>query len=92
MAKLVRSSLFITLHERGKSFDSQQFAKYLGNINRDVLFLIGPPAGIDTRILKASQFSLSLSPLTLNHEHALLILLEQLYRSFTILKNIPYHK
>ena len=90
--KIVSKAFFIALHERGKSFDSHQFADYIQNIHKDVIFLIGPPAGIDTRILKDFQISLSLSNMTLNHEHVLLILFEQLYRAYTILKNIPYHK
>ncbi len=55
-------------------------------------FVIGGPFGLSERILKASRLQLALSPMTFTHELARILLLEQLYRAFTILKGEKYHK
>lgn len=57
-----------------------------------IIFVIGGPLGVDTRLLQQAQATLSLSPLTFPHQMVRLLLLEQLYRSFKILRNEPYHK
>ncbi len=91
--KTLSSSLLITLHERGKNFDSQQFAAFIQNAHqRDLTFLIGPPAGIEDKTIHHAHLTLSLSKMTFNHEHVILILLEQLYRAYTIINKFPYHK
>jgi 23S rRNA (pseudouridine1915-N3)-methyltransferase len=55
------------------------------------LFAIGPADGFSDQIQKAAAFRLSLGKMTLSHELARVVLLEQLYRAFTILKGHPYH-
>ncbi|UCF86331.1 MAG: 23S rRNA (pseudouridine(1915)-N(3))-methyltransferase RlmH [Desulfobacteraceae bacterium] len=55
-------------------------------------FVIGGPLGLSKEVLKKAHETLSLSRLTLTHEMSRLVLLEQLYRAFTIINNEKYHK
>ena len=79
----------------GKSFTSEQFAKWLEkerDNDRDTAFVVGGAYGLSDQILGASQMKLSLAPWTLPHEIARLVLAEQLYRAGSILRGEPYHK
>ncbi len=85
----------IVLDERGKLFKTLEFTKHLENLmlsHSSIVFLIGGPEGVSKNLKNEAKELLSLSTLTLNHEIALLVLLEALYRGFTILKGIPYHR
>ena len=83
----------ICLTEEGKSFTSIELASLLLNFNnKKIIFLIGGADGIPNSIKEKSDLLLSLSPLTLPHELARLILLEQIYRSISISNNSPYHR
>jgi len=55
-------------------------------------FVLGGPLGLDPAFLDAAEVSLSLSAMTLPHQVARLVLLEQIYRACTLMRNIPYHK
>jgi 23S rRNA (pseudouridine1915-N3)-methyltransferase len=75
-------STLILLDTRGKQFSSEEFARFLGDYqDRNPLPLVRG----------AAQHSISLGSMTLAHELALVVLLEQVYRAFTILKGHPYH-
>ena len=86
----------IPLDRSGGQFDSLEFARWLDNMSVDsfdrLFFIIGGPLGIAKDLLKRSYKVLSLSRLTLTHEMSRLVLLEQLYRAFTILRGEKYHK
>uniref|UniRef100_A0A7V4N4X8 Ribosomal RNA large subunit methyltransferase H n=1 Tax=Thermodesulfobacterium geofontis TaxID=1295609 RepID=A0A7V4N4X8_9BACT len=85
----------IILDERGKAFKSFELAKKLENLIQNqasITFVIGGPEGLSEEFKKNAKEIWSISTLTLNHEIALLVLIEALYRSFTIIKGIPYHK
>ena len=83
------------LDSRGKQFSSEEFAKFLGNYqdrgSAPLLFGVGPASGFTDETRKAATLSLSLGNMTLAHELARVVFLEQLYRAFTILKGHPYH-
>ncbi len=82
----------ICLDEGGKILSSKQFANLLDKLeSRTPCFIIGGAYGLDEAVKKACHTSLSLGPMTLPHELAHVVLLEQLYRAFTILRKIPYH-
>jgi len=86
---------FVGLDSRGKQLSSEELANFVGK-HQDrgtqvMLFAIGPADGFTEASLKAAQFQLSLGKMTLPHELALVVLVEQLYRAFTILKGHPYH-
>jgi 23S rRNA (pseudouridine1915-N3)-methyltransferase len=86
----------IILDERGQSFSSKMLAEFLQHQQmqgtRAVEFVIGGTLGLADSILKKAFKVLSLSRMTFTHQLCRLILLEQLYRAFTILKGEPYHK
>jgi len=86
----------IALDHRGKRLaSSEEFAKYFENILRDfpgINFIIGGPEGLSEGLKKEVNMIISLSPLVFNHELALLVLLEVIYRSFCIINKHPYHR
>jgi 23S rRNA (pseudouridine1915-N3)-methyltransferase len=89
-------NFLVALDREGKPFTSEQLAEFLrrqiDSGIRKIDFVIGGPVGVDAKILTAANLRLSLSAMTLPHELARVILLEQLYRAFTILRAEPYHK
>jgi 23S rRNA (pseudouridine1915-N3)-methyltransferase len=79
------------LHREGEQFDSLGFSRFLEarrQAGRDVCFVIGGPLGLD---LEDVDHRFSLGPLTLPHQLARVVLLEQLYRGHKILAREPYH-
>jgi 23S rRNA (pseudouridine1915-N3)-methyltransferase len=90
-----QKSLAIVLDPAGKQLTSQELAKQVErwqNGGRDVTFVIGGPEGIAPAVGEMADFRLSLSFLTFTHDMARVVLLEQLYRAFTIIKGFPYQK
>ena len=87
--------LFVALDPAGKQFSSEELAQFLADHqNRGtqiLLFGVGPADGWSEEMLKRAALKLSLGRMTLPHELARVVLLEQLYRAFTILKGHPYH-
>ena len=82
----------ICMSEEGEEFSSIQLSKYINKINQNLIFLIGGPGGHSNLIKKESTKTLSLSKLTFPHEMSLLILTEQIYRSFSIINKRKYHR
>jgi 23S rRNA (pseudouridine1915-N3)-methyltransferase len=86
----------IVLDEKGKSISSAAFAGWIDKQNlagrKRVSFLIGGADGHSPEIRAAANEVWSLSTLTLQHELALVIFLEQLYRGYSILHGTPYHR
>ncbi len=81
----------VSLHPDGKLIDSYEFSKLLdGKIA--IKFLIGGAYGFEDSLLKKSDAVISLGKLTMSHKIAKIVLLEQIYRGFSILSNHPYHK
>jgi 23S rRNA (pseudouridine1915-N3)-methyltransferase len=93
---LATSHYLVALDRAGKSTSSEQLAQLLRKQMdagiRKMDFVIGGPVGLDTRIIERANLRLSLSAMTLPHELARVVLLEQLYRALTILHGEPYHK
>lgn len=85
----------VLLDEQGKQLSSEELAKFLGD-NQDrnplpLLFAVGAADGFTDQARQAATLVLSLGKMTLAHELARVVVLEQLYRAFTILKGHPYH-
>ena len=84
------------LTREGRAMDSGAFADWLGELRTYALpgaaFLVGGAFGLHERVLARCERRLSLSPMTLPHEMARLVLAEQIYRAGTILRGEPYHK
>ena len=93
-AKGAKSTL-VLMDSRGREFSSEQFAKFLGDYqDRNPLPLvlaIGGADGFSDLARAAAEHTISLGKMTLAHELARVVLLEQVYRAFTILKGHPYH-
>jgi 23S rRNA (pseudouridine1915-N3)-methyltransferase len=85
----------VLLDSRGKQLSSEEFAEFLRN-HQDrnpfpLLFAVGPANGFTEEVRQEANLLLSLGKMTVAHELARVVLLEQLYRAFTILKGHPYH-
>lgn len=85
----------ILLDSRGRSFSSEQFASTVRDLRdngaQELHLAIGPPDGWSAHARVSADLLLSLGPMTLPHELALVILAEQIYRALTILAGHPYH-
>jgi 23S rRNA (pseudouridine1915-N3)-methyltransferase len=92
VARRIPTQTFLSLLDReGESYDSVAFSRFLEErrrSGRDVCFVIGGPKGLD---LDGVDHRFSLGPLTLPHQLARVVLLEQLYRGHKILAREPYH-
>jgi 23S rRNA (pseudouridine1915-N3)-methyltransferase len=94
-AKAGVKSTLVLMDSHGKEFSSEQFAKFLGNYQDrnplPLVLVIGGADGFGAHARSAAQSTISLGKMTLAHELARVVLLEQVYRAFTILKGHPYH-
>jgi 23S rRNA (pseudouridine1915-N3)-methyltransferase len=94
-SKLEKSDGCICLDQSGTSLTSPQLAEHLTSWleapGQNPCFVLGGAFGLSSDLLKQSRFVLSLGPLTLPHELARILLLEQLYRAATIMHGHPYH-
>jgi 23S rRNA (pseudouridine1915-N3)-methyltransferase len=86
----------VVLDERGQMLDSLKFARWLEQRTIDsphgIHFVIGGDVGFDDTVRKRADKVLSLSAMTLPHQVARVVLLEQIYRACTLIRNIRYHK
>jgi 23S rRNA (pseudouridine1915-N3)-methyltransferase len=94
--KIGPKSYLVSLDEKGEEFTSEKFARFFEKMmNRggtEITFLGGGYLGIPSALTDRSDLSLSLSKFTLPHELARIVLLEQIYRSFSIIRGLPYHR
>ena len=85
----------VLLDEKGKEYSSFELANLIStnmmDRTKNLTFLIGGAYGFSKELKEIFNFKISLSKLTFPHDMARLIFCEQLYRSFTIINNIPYH-
>ncbi len=95
LERIPADAVAIVLDEKGKQISSEGLAERLQeemlHAGRDWCLVIGGPYGLDPAVRSRADLLLSLSKMTLTHQMARLLLLEQLYRSGTILRNEPYH-
>ncbi len=95
LAKVGPRERVVALDERGEELTSVQLADRLRKwqaSGQDVTLLIGGSDGLAPAVLQRAEERLALSRMTLAHRLARLVLVEQLYRAFTILRGEPYHK
>lgn len=99
-AKLINNNININSYKivldvQGQLLNSQEFSLLFKNqmmIGQNIDIIVGGAFGLDDSITKSAHIRLSLSKMTLPHQLAKLVLLEQIYRSQTILAAHPYHK
>ncbi len=86
----------VVLDERGQMLDSLKFARWLERLTIDsphgIHFVVGGDVGFDDSVRNRADKVLSLSAMTLPHQVARVVLLEQIYRACTLMRNIRYHK
>lgn len=96
LEKVNQTSFVCVLDVKGRSLSSpelaQEIEKWQNRSVKEVTFIIGGAEGIASEVVERADFSLSLSFLTFTHEAARVILLEQLYRAYTIIRGFPYQK
>ena len=94
-AKLNSNDFVIALDEYGKQFSTMElkgtFEKLMQQ-SPNIVFIVGGPQGLAPDLLKRANLKLSLSKLTFTSEQSRMILIEQIYRVFSIIKGLPYHK
>jgi 23S rRNA (pseudouridine1915-N3)-methyltransferase len=93
--KLLPNSAFVcALDRRGKPLSSTDLAHFIEErrrSGRDLCFVVGGPFGLDESVLERADAALSFGPVTLPHQLARVVLLEQLFRAHKILSGEPYH-
>lgn len=96
LSKIASDTHVITLEINGKQLTSEQLAKEIDKLatygKSKIAFVIGGSLGLSDEVLKRSDFGLSFSKMTFPHQLMKLVLVEQVYRSFRIIRNEPYHK
>ncbi len=96
LAGVAAGAFKVVLDSSGQQFSSEEFAEYLTRWEergiRTVSWLIGGAEGHDTEVLRQADLLLSFSRMTFTHDFARLLLLEQLYRAYTIKAGESYHK
>ena len=89
-------SYVITLEIKGKMISSEEFAQKIEDLTNDgigeIIFVIGSSCGISPIVSARANFKMSMSKMTFLHQFARLILVEQIYRAFKIIKGETYHK
>jgi 23S rRNA (pseudouridine1915-N3)-methyltransferase len=96
LEKVNQSNFVCLLDVKGRSISSHDLAEKIENWQnrglKEVAFVIGGAEGVSSEVVESADFSLSLSLLTFTHDMARVVLLEQLYRAYTIIKGFPYQK
>lgn len=95
LAKKGPQDWLVAMDERGKNLSSVELSQFVAKAQqqaKDLFFVIGGDEGLSQDVVKGAQLTLSLSRMTLPHRLARLVLVEQLYRAFTLIRGEPYHK
>lgn len=86
----------ITMEINGKQFSSEEFAQKIEQLTNDgvgeIVFVIGSSCGIGKNVSQRANLKMSISKMTFLHQFARLLLVEQIYRAFKIIKGETYHK
>ena len=94
LKKIKKNDLLFLLDEKGKNYNSREFADFLKvrfQESKTIVFVIGGAFGFSKDLYNKSKGLISLSKMTFSHQIIRLFFTEQLYRAFTILNNHPYH-
>lgn len=95
LSKLPNNGWVVLLDDKGKSYDSKGFAQWINEQmvygQKQITFVIGGAYGFSDEVYQRANQKLSLSKMTFSHQMVRLFFIEQLYRSYAILNNLPYH-
>ena len=96
LSYIKQQSYVITMEIKGKELSSEEFAEKIVELTNDgqgeIVFVIGSSCGISKNVSARANFKMSMSKMTFLHQFARLILIEQIYRAFKIIKGETYHK
>lgn len=96
LAHIKSQSYVITMEIKGKQLSSEEFSEKLETLINDgiseVIFVIGSSCGISQKVSARANYKMSISKMTFLHQFARLLLIEQIYRAFKIMRNETYHK
>ena len=95
LSKIDSNAFIVSLDEKGQTFSSVELSQQVEKImlnHSNINFIIGGADGLDQGILEKSNLVMSLSHLTLPHQLVKVFLIEQIYRSYSIINNLPYHR
>lgn len=95
LSKIDSNAFVVSLDEKGQTFSSVELSQQVEKImlnHSNINFIIGGADGLDQGILEKSNLVMSLSYLTLPHQLVKVFLIEQIYRSYSIINNLPYHR
>ncbi len=95
LAQIPKGAFVYSLCIEGKGISSEELAKKIEDNatgTSDIVFIIGSSFGLDEEVKRQSAFKLSFSRMTFPHQLARIMLLEQIYRAFSINSNTKYHK
>lgn len=95
LSKIKPTDRLVLLDENGKEYTSVGYAKWLQkqmNMGlKNLVFVIGGPYGFSDEVYQVAKMKIALSQMTFSHQMVRLFFTEQMYRAFSILKNLPYH-
>lgn len=94
-AAIPKGSLVVAMEVKGRAWSTEQLSQQLDKWmhgGQDIALLVGGPEGLSDECIAKADLKWSLSPLTLPHPLVRVLLSEQLYRAYSILKNHPYHR
>ena len=93
--QLSKNDINILIDEKGDLYETIDFSKFIQKnflySSKKIVFIIGGAYGFNRELKKTVQKKISLSKFTFTHDMARVILIEQIYRALTVIKNIPYH-
>ena len=96
LSKIKDNAYVIAMDLHGKHITSEEFAGFIENCgvmgNSNIAFVIGGSLGLSQEVIKRANYKLCFSKMTFPHQLFRVMLLEQIYRAFRIMKNEPYHK
>lgn len=96
LAKITEADLVFSLAIEGKQYTSEEFAQTIDQLTThgksQLVFVIGGSLGLSEEVLNRTNYQLSFGKLTYPHQLMRLVLVEQIYRAFRIIRGEPYHK
>ncbi|HXI14361.1 MAG TPA: 23S rRNA (pseudouridine(1915)-N(3))-methyltransferase RlmH [Thermoanaerobaculia bacterium] len=96
LAAVPHRGTVVVVDQRGEAYDSLRFSKWIEKLSihepNELSFVLGGDLGLDDEVRTRADKLLSLSAMTLPHQIARVVLLEQIYRACTLIRNISYHK
>ncbi len=96
LSKIKENAFVVAMDLKGKQLTSEEFANFIENQgivgNSNIVFIIGGSLGISQEVIKRANEKICFSKMTFPHQLFRVMLFEQIYRGFRIMKNEPYHK